>query len=491
MRDWLSYIRDKADTNLWGSVAIDWYSRTHPTPPCDSPTRFVHFLVDELLPLASDLATFHNTFIAFCVHHLPDNPGVMLQLSQKILTASPTEDDTKLVASMADDYATIGRRDECCNALRARRKIKSGGLPSLGGTPSSDVESVVRVCHVSDVHCGCFHRPVVIRGVAKAFSCLDSFVSWMRNQLTQDRLIDLLIVSGDLTSVASDAEFDRCTQLLEEIERLGIVRGTSFWERVIIVPGNHDVQRTPAGGDNLAAFRGFIDSLNESRRHVASPYSEEGTANCLVAEESSDGFPFALHQYDELELSVLTLISCQYSQGLDAEVIQLIEAYEALQTHTGSRSKMTDKVEEQIKRYFRERERLDRGCFSEDYVSRLGLALRECKDQLLGRRIAVAHHNATKYLETDADDTVYGKLMLDTLNQYRFSHYLHGHIHLAAVGGLTDVTEVAASTLGGFPQDDGHNGFNELSWEAGGPLEVFEQMRVAGEWRSTKLSATA
>jgi 3',5'-cyclic AMP phosphodiesterase CpdA len=103
------------------------------------------------------------------------------------------------------------------------------------------------VFHCSDVH---FGHPAV----PEQFEAIESLI--------QDQANDVVAVSGDLTQRARAGEFQRARAFLRHAQRVS---------KVIVVPGNHDVQWwfSPFGmGDDRQLLRKYRDYISEDLEPV-------------------------------------------------------------------------------------------------------------------------------------------------------------------------------------------------------------------------------
>jgi 3',5'-cyclic AMP phosphodiesterase CpdA len=88
--------------------------------------------------------------------------------------------------------------------------------PQRGATPSAPTPNLVRVLHLSDIHCG---RPFVAAHVAAA-ERLATASSW-----------NAIVISGDFSQRAREREFEQAREILLRFRTLA---------PVLVVPGNHD-----------------------------------------------------------------------------------------------------------------------------------------------------------------------------------------------------------------------------------------------------------
>ena len=329
----------------------------------------------------------------------------------------------------------------------------------------------LKICHISDLHFGVHHDALKFYGVDAEFSRTTYFVNFLREQKGKGERYDLLVISGDITSIAADDEFQDFRTFLDLVRRVGILPEDNFYERVILVPGNHEVRRgeNASRGDYLKAFSEFVEGLKKEGRFLSTPYSRVGEGACVLSEMSEDGVPFALHNFPDLGVQIVTLVSCFYSQGLNEKACKLVKDYEDIRDNI-RKSKQKTLDLDAIGKYFEERVYSDRGFYSPDYAGAVPFGIQKylsgSKTNSDILRVAVAHHPATKYFSMDrVEDTKHGDILIKALKNLGFSLYLHGHIHCAPEKSDGDIVELAASTLGCKAVEEASR-FNHLEWNA-------------------------
>lgn len=329
-------------------------------------------------------------------------------------------------------------------------------------------EQVLRVCHISDLHFGVYHKCRALANTTARFSLTDYFLQFCRHEVKAGRFFDLLVVSGDITSICDADEYQAAEKFFQEVLHTGIIRRAGeHWDRVVLVPGNHDVLRKAKGGDHLHKFRAFIEQLRNRDRRVSSPFSKANEGACVLSTRGDEDYRWALHQFDDSGLQVATMITCQYAQDVDHAIVQLMDEHKALKERVGD-GEVQEGDLDSIREYFHRRLRMDRGLISPEYestmVGELDRYFRTTSTTDY-RRLAVGHHNLCKYFELDdLMDTAHGKVTCEQLRTLGFLNYLHGHIHCEARD--QDDFEVSATTLSG-PPVEGDNGFNVLEWHSG------------------------
>ncbi len=110
-------------------------------------------------------------------------------------------------------------------------------------------KSTLKILHISDLHRGQDRSEIRWGNVRE-----DVHRDIERHANTYG-LIDLVVFSGDITYRGEKTEFD---SVLHELQRLwGVFRQNSMNPRLVVVPGNHDLERPPAH-DPLVAFASLM-----------------------------------------------------------------------------------------------------------------------------------------------------------------------------------------------------------------------------------------
>jgi predicted MPP superfamily phosphohydrolase len=191
---------------------------------------------------------------------------------------------------------------------------------------------MIRILHTSDLHAS-LESPEDRVLIVEAMLA-DAEVH------ANDRPIDLAVFSGDLADKGRPEEFDLGRELLLDklTARLDVTP-----ERIVIVPGNHDVNRDEIRGrferalaETLTAHAD-VDELLADDRDLADALQrlaqwQEFRANSLVGAPADDEQPLAAARRLELggaQLGIVTLNSAWRSSGKDDKGILLVGASEA------------------------------------------------------------------------------------------------------------------------------------------------------------------
>jgi hypothetical protein len=112
---------------------------------------------------------------------------------------------------------------------RSRQKVAEVKQALAVGAAGSAADTPIRLLHLSDLH---------LTGDRSVEQLLQPLDADLRDQLKADRL-DYLVVSGDLADKCNPAGFERAGEFLQALmKRFGLNAS-----RLILVPGNHDLDR--------------------------------------------------------------------------------------------------------------------------------------------------------------------------------------------------------------------------------------------------------
>lgn len=159
------------------------------------------------------------------------------------------------------------------------------------------------ILHISDIHFGPFHAFPQLK-LEDLIACAD---------LPMRRLLDVeleaILITGDLTSRGLVAEFDQAIEFISNIRSDFSVA----LDRVIVVPGNHDIYRKDEPNSRFTKFIDFLENLYEKRDDVLKRYGSlyDCSAGLLNRrpEGSIDDKLYCVADFEELGVTVLGLNS--------------------------------------------------------------------------------------------------------------------------------------------------------------------------------------
>jgi 3',5'-cyclic AMP phosphodiesterase CpdA/CheY-like chemotaxis protein len=106
------------------------------------------------------------------------------------------------------------------------------------------------ILHLSDIHFGRFH------GIPEGLS-IERLMMPILGKIGESSPIDLVIVSGDLCSIANEKEFEAAHKFLNSL--LSKLKLSA--DRLIVVPGNHDIDRGERAERSFVPFVRFLAEM--------------------------------------------------------------------------------------------------------------------------------------------------------------------------------------------------------------------------------------
>jgi WD40 repeat protein/3',5'-cyclic AMP phosphodiesterase CpdA/type II secretory pathway predicted ATPase ExeA len=174
--------------------------------------------------------------------------------------------------------------------------------------PSPESLREVAILHVSDLQFGAHHRfgkddePLASR-LVQDLAAIDA----------QIPKIDLFVVSGDLAETGMQSEFRQARAFIDELcAHLGLAH-----ERVIVVPGNHDINRLLCEG-YFATCKGNGEDPEFPYDPKWNPYIEFVT-DLHGPEAFTPERPYDLHVFEHLKVVVAALNSTMRESHLPAD----------------------------------------------------------------------------------------------------------------------------------------------------------------------------
>jgi predicted phosphodiesterase len=220
---------------------------------------------------------------------------------------------------------------------------------------------------------------------------------------------NVVIISGDASSTADASEFDAFSRFCEQLS--SILWGDMRPERILVVPGNHDVTWHQDGtADHMQGFVEHVAASGVCVTPFGSDHESFDGDRIVVSRynPSPDTVPpYALVSYPALELEVVLLVSGYFGGDVPRPVRELLR---------GPR-----KSRETLQQLLR----VDEGSVNHEYLYNLAML----PERRLPLRIAVTHHNPIQYGTECCANRLAPKL-LETLHGKSCAILLHGHVHL-------------------------------------------------------------
>jgi 3',5'-cyclic AMP phosphodiesterase CpdA/CheY-like chemotaxis protein len=176
------------------------------------------------------------------------------------------------------------------------------------------------ILHLSDIHFGAFHA-------FKQFTKINiqEIFNSAINIIRKNHKIDLLVSSGDLTSKGEQDEFKSAKKFMEFLIR----EFNLSHDRIIVVPGNHDIFRKEEPGRRFDKFIEFLNNLYKSSSYsdlifnrYPEIYDNKKKELSINSKDQEDDLLYCICPIDELKIIIIGLNSV-VSQEDNWEISQI------------------------------------------------------------------------------------------------------------------------------------------------------------------------
>jgi ubiquinone/menaquinone biosynthesis C-methylase UbiE/3',5'-cyclic AMP phosphodiesterase CpdA len=297
----------------------------------------------------------------------------------------------------------------------------------------------IRMHHLTDLHVGKLHYggsigiPVVPRGHLGHLNAA-KYREYLEGLAPAD-LPDVVVISGDLTSVADEPEIDLAKTFIKNVSKLLLDRRPgrrqALVPAIVIVPGNHDLDWAKDEYDQkIRRYATLADDVYQGGQILSPLYrdpSKPGTG-CI-------GDPgFFIGTLNDPGFFIGTLNTTRLGGTQDPVLSQLhkrvSEAYRSLLHDDGSEDVAT------LLAQLSAATRQDPGYVEPEDLKRLCKASSSLPNEWVGIRIAVMHHNLSSVPSDDIEafDTIINAgVVKRALSKASFDIVLHGHRHFTHV----------------------------------------------------------
>lgn len=336
----------------------------------------------------------------------------------KLICESSPESATDFVLAATRQEAELQRLAEACvnifprvsalataAAAALRRKVTGTALPEAFFEEPASVlghSAKLVVWQLSDIHFGAYNR---LQNDPRQLAALLGKAAVEHTQLAPA----IIVVSGDVSSIAADAEFAAFREFCSVLPGFVNVGGRS--PVICVVPGNHDVRWIADGtADRMEAFRRALPDSAICISPFGLPREELLGGKLVVTRvDRSPGSvpPLAFATWADDELELLLMVSGYFSGSVPEAVRKALRA-------APSREELHQLL------------RLDEGSVNEEYLYNLAAST----SGAARARIAVIHHNPVQY-GTEINANRLAPQLLETLFSKGVRVVLHGHTHLS------------------------------------------------------------
>lgn len=288
---------------------------------------------------------------------------------------------------------------------------------------SLNKDGIIRIFHLSDIHFGKFNYfPRNKKSGNRPFGTPDGLVNLLVTS-EEDKKPHFMVISGDLTSVGSSHDYIEFLEFINKIINNNCLREVNSSDylpkdRIIIVPGNHDVARTKIGNDKLSAFNRYI-----VKNGFNTPFSRMISPKFLLA-KGDYKIPNSVYYYPDFNLSFHCIISCYYSESIPDEFKEAQKLFLKAKKRKNEKSFYKD-AREILNKLIRN----DFGILDADYLHTITKTdtdvNNKTKDSI---KFCVMHHNVNS-CDSCPTSTVGADVLRENLFRFGYKAILHGHIH--------------------------------------------------------------
>jgi 3',5'-cyclic AMP phosphodiesterase CpdA len=374
--------------------------------------------------------------------------------------------------------------------------------------PNADVS----ILHLSDIHAGPGQAKDIdakdkLPGVER-LSMLERLTAYVRALARQP---DFVAVTGDLTNAGSLAGLETFRSWLYERIDEGSLPGP---ERILIVPGNHDVRWGIERGDRWHAerYRDFFQTFATSFPHAHVPDLDPPlSAPTTVSAATGGGIeveliggrvkltsshPFLL----DVERNVLifafnSTLGCGIYKDANPVIVERLEALRGVSTNGDVRSQIAE-----VQAAYKKDLLVDAAYIGDtqlDYFTNVMQVLRTELGSSYAQltKIAILHHHVSpiwrQQLEVKQFDVALdASQLLQRLFEEQFDLVLHGHKHTNHVGltapvrpvseaaGFRPLAVVSGGTICGHPRMDDRHSFKVITLAGAAPRGTAEVSEI-------------
>ncbi len=283
------------------------------------------------------------------------------------------------------------------------------------------MNEIIRIFHLSDIHFGKFNNFPRKKKTEQRYGTPNGLMDLL-TQSDEKEKPHIIIISGDLTSVGSADDFKEFLGFIDKIvdnNCLRKVQNSDYTpkDRIIIVPGNHDVARTKTGNDKLHAFKKFIVKNNFN-----TPFENKNLKFQTVTGKNK--IPNSIYFYPDFNLSFHCIVSCYFSGGLPDEYKEAHKLLLKAKRKNNEKS-FYKPAREMLEKIMRN----DRGFLEGSYINSITETDKDAEAKIKNSaKFCVMHHNvdASEACTVIPDGA---EILRENLFHFGYEAILHGHIH--------------------------------------------------------------
>ncbi len=294
------------------------------------------------------------------------------------------------------------------------------------------------ICHISDLHLGVLEATNASSGK----NLPDKFIDFLK-ELPEEEKPHFLLISGDVISFGERSLYMGFSGFVSEIVAGKCLRHCDIYsprERIIVVPGNHDVIWQGTKG-TMEYFVGGCRSsgINSPFRSSRNDVPGEAAMFFDLGRDSGGPQPCAMYYYPEYRLIFLTMVSARTTNNLltlhKSRIMDLIA-----KMRRDDSSKEREETRKEFKKQVKNMVDKSKGSVDWSYCEKVEKIIEQFKTNgvldswfrktifNVSLRLGLIHHHLTKdsCSESCPDEA---ENLRKTLWERKFRAVLHGHTH--------------------------------------------------------------
>lgn len=336
------------------------------------------------------------------------------QIYLDLFTGDNAEKGKKILRCVVDPNEMIDLKSRCTeiypNISKLLNDIKRDMMGNSSMALLSNPEEYLGhkisavVWQISDIHFGKYNE---VEKDPKDMAFLIAKIAADNKRFVPD----VIVISGDISSIAKEAEFDQFKIFCRNISQA--LWGGIYPERILVIPGNHDTSwKTDGAADCMKSFSEHMLKEFYCITPFGNPNEIFGSdGNEVIVTRHSLGSdevpPFAIVEYKKFNIEFMLFVSGFFSGSIPLSIRDLLTKEDTSREH------------------FLDLLRIDEGAVNREYIFNIA--------NNLGKRerlsIGVIHHNPIQYGVETCQNTL-APLFLETLFQRNIPLLFHGHVHL-------------------------------------------------------------
>ena len=139
MKDWLSYIKECSNTELWGFVCLDYYNKLAGDKR-QAPSVFIDEILNAVAMVKVDPVSFHEVLVCVCVQLLGSDFDATMDKSMRFLEPRIQDLTMEQLKAVVSHYVVYGKAPLIIERLEKVRP----GIQGLSVTTTNSADNTLK-----------------------------------------------------------------------------------------------------------------------------------------------------------------------------------------------------------------------------------------------------------------------------------------------------------------------------------------------------------